>query len=123
MAAFPECVAIVDDELMILEAFAMLFEAMDVRVAFLALDGPTALQRIATAKPSPDVIIIDFRMPKMNGLELMREVRKIQPGIRIVFTSADEDIRQVALDAGADAFLTKPVKIETIMECIGARSS
>lgn len=72
-------------------------------------DGDKLLNRIGTHVP--DLIISDYNMPKMNGVELMRAVHKINDEIPVIFVSAflTKDIVLEALRAGAFGFVEKPV--------------
>jgi len=61
-------------------------------------------------------------MPLLNGLELLREIRKMEPGIKIAFSSGDDSVREEALASGCDGFLTKPAGVAEILECTGRLS-
>lgn len=72
------------------------------------------LERIKTFKPR--VIFMDHLMPGVNGMEATRLI-KVDPAckdIPVVYFSAQEDIRQLALDAGADDWLSKPFRVEDL---------
>lgn len=75
-----------------------------------AVDGLDGLNKAKAAKF--DMIIADLNMPNMNGLEMIREIRKlpIQTGTPIIFltTESDEAIKQEARAAGATGWLVKP---------------
>ncbi|WP_298291325.1 response regulator [Novosphingobium sp.] len=75
-----------------------------------AVDGLDGLNKARAAKF--DMIIADLNMPNMNGLEMIREIRKlpVQLGTPIVFltTESDEGIKQEARAAGATGWLVKP---------------
>jgi CheY-like chemotaxis protein len=113
-------VAIVDDDVELVRTYEMIFRRRQVPVSFVAYDGRSALDRFRDADARPAVVIIDYRMPLMSGLELTGEIKKLEPGTRIVFISADDSVRREALAAGADSFLKKPVGIKAIMECVGS---
>jgi adenylate cyclase len=75
-----------------------------------AADGPEALEK--TAGFEPDVILLDYMMPKMNGLEVIRRLRAIErhksiPIILLTAKATQED-KIAGLDAGADDYVTKP---------------
>lgn len=61
----------------------------------------------------PDVILMDMRMPRMDGLQATREIRKFNTSVPILAVTAFayEQDRQSALAAGCDGFLTKPVSV------------
>jgi FixJ family two-component response regulator len=118
MASDRRCVAVVDDDPVMVKTFELLFRHMDVPLAFAAMSGPAALEKMRNAEPKPGVVFVDYRMPLMSGLELMLELKKMESGAKVVFISGDEEIREEALRAGGDAFLKKPSKISEIMDCI-----
>jgi DNA-binding response OmpR family regulator len=86
-------------------------------VATAAADGQAALESYVTA-PAP-LLILDWEMPRMDGLELCRRIRSIERGDEafiIVITARDkmEDLTAV-LDAGADDYMSKPVTPDNLM--------
>ncbi len=74
-----------------------------------AADGPTSLDLVQ--KQTYDAVVIDYRMPGMDGAEVCRRIRQIQPKIREVFLTGFPSIDTVypAIEAGADHVLAKPV--------------
>ena len=114
----PASVAIVDDDPQLVKTYELLFQRRKVPIAFIAYDGFAALERFQKADPRPAVAIIDYRMPAMSGIDLMRELLKIEPTTRIVLISADDSVRQEAIDAGANVFLKKPAGLNEIMQSI-----
>jgi CheY-like chemotaxis protein len=83
-------------------------------------NGARALQA-ALAAPY-DIILMDVRMPEMDGLEATRRIRERvgenQPVIIAVTANALEGDRQMCLDAGMDDYLSKPVKIEVLQKTV-----
>ncbi|HAT31042.1 MAG TPA: hypothetical protein DCW29_09395 [Janthinobacterium sp.] len=77
-------------------------------------DGAAAVAVLEAAAPWPDLLLMDWRMPLMDGLALTRWVRargeRAQPRIVIMTASAFEEEKTAALAAGADAFLRKPIE-------------
>ncbi len=73
-----------------------------------ASDGIEALEKMA--QNSVDLIIADLNMPKMDGLELIRTIRKQNRDIPIIMltTQGDEESKRAGLDAGANVYLIKP---------------
>ena len=63
-----------------------------------------------------DLVVTDMRMPKMNGLELFRHIRKVDSNAKVILCSGDHMAREVdiALDAGAYGFLGKPFSINDL---------
>lgn len=83
-----------------------------------AFDGAEAVKIYSRLNPRPDILLMDYRMPIMDGISATRELKKIDPACRIIFLSADETARDEALAAGATQFLTKPVRFEALLENI-----
>jgi CheY-like chemotaxis protein len=86
-----------------------------------AADGPTALEVAATYKP--DVVILDIGLPRMNGYQVARELRK-QPATRkanlIALTGyGQEEARKQAQEAGFDHHLMKPVDPDELRAVLG----
>lgn len=100
-------VFVVDDEDFIRDLYRDVFESAGLTV-FVAGSGEEAINVIKTMKSPPDVIIMDHRMPGKNGIETTKEILRINPGVPIIFSSADGSVRQEALEAGACSFWTKP---------------
>jgi CheY-like chemotaxis protein len=111
-------IAIIEDNAEIVELYVMLAKALDMRVSFIACDGDVGVKAFREAASPPDVVLIDHRMPIKNGLEAMREMLALQPGVRFVFVSADEGMKAEAMAAGATAFLTKPASLKEISDAI-----
>ena len=68
----------------------------------------------------PDLILMDIRMPEMNGLDATRIIKEINPVIPVVALSAYafEDTINEAMDAGCNEFISKPFKMEHLIETI-----
>jgi two-component system response regulator HydG len=99
--------AAVDDDP---DALAILRAIMPAGIAVEGyLTGQECLNAIQ-ADP-PDIAILDLRLPDMDGIELLRRIRRIQPAIEVVLLSADysTDAAVAAIKAGASDYLTKPV--------------
>jgi len=67
------------------------------------------------------VILLDVRMPGIDGVETFRQIRRHQEGVRVIMMSAYtiEDLKEVALDEGAIAFMPKPLDVERVVKLIG----
>jgi DNA-binding response OmpR family regulator len=73
-----------------------------------AADGLAALE--LHARQRPDLVILDWMLPKLDGLEVMRQIRQVSPTIPVLMlTARDEEAdRVIGLEVGADDYLTKP---------------
>ncbi len=91
-----------------------------------AADGPAALA--LAAGTTYDAVVLDYRMPGMDGAEVCRRIRRAQPGIRGVFLTGFPTIDTVypAIEAGGERVLAKPVDPEELVgaleEQLGAAS-
>jgi len=97
---------IVDDEPLILEVLSEHFKPdYDVETA---LNGADALGAILRARP--DVVLLDINMPRMNGIEVLRDIKQIDESIAVIMVTANEQITLAAeaLTAGAFAYVPKP---------------
>ena len=68
----------------------------------------------------PDVTLLDLRMPVMEGVEAVRQIRAIEPGAKVIVLTtydADEDIAR-ALHAGAKAYVLKDISADALVDCI-----
>lgn len=68
-----------------------------------------------------DVILMDVRMPGINGVEAFRRIRRHREGVRVIMMSAYsvDDLKQAALEEGAIAFLPKPLDVQKVVAMIG----
>ncbi len=89
-----------------------------VKELYVAENGEEALK--AFPKFKPDIVLTDIRMPKMDGLSLIRETKEINPEIRTIIVSAHDDaeffLKAIAL--GVDGFLLKPIDKEKLFDQI-----
>ncbi|WP_424359646.1 response regulator [Methanocella sp. MCL-LM] len=108
-------IAIVDDERVIIEFYRKVFEMMGIPVAFIAYDGEDAVKKFQECSPRPQVMLMDYRMPIMDGLEAAKMIRSIEPDMKIIFVTADSGAREEAMKVGAAAFLEKPVGLKDIV--------
>jgi two-component system chemotaxis response regulator CheY len=111
-------VAIVDDEAQLIRTYELIFQRRQIPVSFVAGDGEAALRLFKESIPRPGVVLIDYRLPSMTGMELMRAIRKMDPDVKIVIISADDSVRKDALEGGALAFLKKPVPLQVIVSTV-----
>jgi DNA-binding NarL/FixJ family response regulator len=114
-------VIIVDDQAIVREGLVLLLRLLpDIEVAGAAASGAEALRMVATERP--DVVLMDLRMPKMDGVEATRRIRSEYPDIQVVVltTYSDDETVFAALRAGARGYLTKDARANEIAEAIAA---
>ena len=101
-------VFICDDQAVVCDGLEMILNAdTQIEVVGTAYDGAEALERIATAKP--DVVLMDLKMPGMNGIQATREIRRRYPHIRVLVLTTYSDDEWVfdAIRSGASGYLLK----------------
>ena len=79
-------------------------------------NGKNAVERVETGEKF-DLILMDIKMPIMNGLEATVKIKSIHPGIPVIAQTAYalSEEREQALDAGCDDYLTKPIRREDLV--------
>jgi len=111
-------IALVDDDKNILASVSMLLEQEGYHVRAFT-DGAAALTALTTTPP--DLAILDIKMPRMDGLELLRRLRQAQDLPVIFLTSKDEEIDELmGLNAGADDYIRKPFSQRLLLERVRA---
>ena len=90
-----------------------------------AADGREGLKALANEKP-PELALVDWNMPNMNGLEFIREIRKNAAfaSMQIVMVTTEVEMHQItaALEAGANEYVMKPFTEESFNEKLGLRT-
>ena len=110
--------ALVDDDENIVTSLKMFFEAEGYQVSSY-YDGQSALP--ALTETPPDIAIFDVKMPKMDGMELLRRLRQTSDMPVIFLTSKDEEIDEViGFNIGADDFVRKPCSNRLLSERVKA---
>jgi CheY-like chemotaxis protein len=115
-------VLIVDDEQMVRNTLRKMLERAGHRVQE-AEDGVQALQFLE--KRSPDLVICDIIMPNMEGIETLREVKKLSPKVKVIVISGGArsgslNYLSVAEKLGADAVMDKPFGSKKLIDTIAA---
>ncbi len=65
-----------------------------------------------------DAVLMDYRMPVMNGLDATNELLRLCPDLVIVFVSADDSIKRESLATGAKLFIPKPFEFDSLIYSI-----
>ena len=111
-------IALVDDDHNILTSLSMALKAEGFEVAKFS-EGQTALDYLSQNRP--DIGVFDIKMPRMDGLELLRKLRQTSQMPVVFLTSKDDEIDEVfGLKMGADDYITKPFSQRLLIERIRA---
>jgi DNA-binding NarL/FixJ family response regulator len=119
-------VMIVDDQTLLREGFRKLLELEpDIEVAGMAADGEDALalaEQLHASQTPPDVILMDIRMPRMDGITAVRALKTRWPETHIVIltTFDDDDLIYAGLRAGALGYLLKDCSAEQLTNALRA---
>jgi DNA-binding NarL/FixJ family response regulator len=103
-------VLLADDHRLILEGLRLAFEEVEgIEVVGMASEGRQVLPLIAGT--NPDVVLLDMRLPDMDGIACLERIRKLHPSVKVVMLSASTDPARVraALARGASAYIVKTV--------------
>ena len=115
----PESILIVEDEPSLQETLAYNLKK-DGYVVETVGDGLSALE--AARRLKPDLIILDIMLPKMDGFEVARILRKELTTAILMLTARDDEIdRVVGLEVGADDYLTKPFSMRELLARVKAQ--
>ncbi len=109
---------IVDDEAILHRLYKDVFSIKGHEVIADAFDGEEAIEKFVTLDPKPDVIILDHRMPNRDGMSCMKEILALEPEAKIVFISADANVRDQTMGNGAASFGLKPVTIRHMLDLV-----
>jgi DNA-binding NarL/FixJ family response regulator len=120
----PVRVLVVDDHALFRHGLVSVLQAAtDVEVVGEARDGMEAIEQAAALEP--DVVLMDVRMPSVNGIEAARRIRVAQPTVRVLMLTESEDDEDLfaAVRAGATGYLLKEVAIDEIADAIRSVAS
>jgi len=105
-----ERILVVDDEVEVCNALKEFLSLKKYEVET-ALNGPTALKKVENFKPH--IVLLDIIMPGMGGIDVLKKIRNVNPGIGIIMITAvtDEEIAKSTIKMGAYDYITKPVDL------------
>lgn len=115
----PINLVLVDDHPLMLKGLQLLFSTEpDLQVLACCTDGEMALEAVVSWQP--DILLLDLKMPKMNGLQVLRELRKFDPRPKVVLLTAglDEDEVLEAIQLGVRGVILKTMPPELLIQCI-----
>ena len=117
MESVEKRILVVDDETNMRATLADILSDEGYRIDT-AADGLSAVEMCA--QQNYDVVLLDVRMPGIDGVEAFRRIRRHNESIRVVMMSAysKDDLKRAVLDEGAIAFLSKPLDIENVIGLI-----
>jgi DNA-binding NarL/FixJ family response regulator len=112
-------VVICDDQAIVRDGLAMLLKLEpDIDVVGIAEDGAVAVETVA--KQKPDLVLMDLKMPVMNGVEATRQIKTLHPEVKVLVltTYADDEWVFDAIRAGASGYLLKDTPRDELIKAI-----
>ncbi|MDP1678602.1 MAG: response regulator [Candidatus Nitrotoga sp.] len=111
-------VMVVDDDSMMREMLKFILRSEDYPVIGEASNGQDAIALCARKKPG--LVLLDINMPKMDGMQVLEEIRKISPATIVLMVSAEATMDKVheAIEKGADGFVVKPLNPASVLNKI-----
>jgi len=111
MTESPSRMLVVDDEVEICDFLKMFFEERGYEVET-AVTGAEALEKTRAFRP--DIILLDIKIPVIDGLEVLKRVKALYPETSVIMVTAIETNEKIneALRLGADNYITKPLSLE-----------
>jgi len=111
-------IVIADDQVQTRRSLKALFASVrpEIKVVGEAGDGQEAVQQVENTRP--DVVLMDAKMPTMNGLEATRQIKARWPEVKVIFLTLNMLHPDAAWAAGADAFLIKGCSAEELVNTI-----
>ena len=112
-------ILLVDDQEMVLEVGKKMLQKLSYKV-IMARSGPEAVEVFAKKQNTIDLVILDMRMPNMNGGVVYERLKKISPNVKVLISSGyieNNSIRDL-MNKGCDGFIQKPFSLQELSERI-----
>jgi CheY-like chemotaxis protein len=110
-------IAIVDDNREVCSLLSEMLEHFGWGKPIVMHDGQDIVDAIENRNLEPDIILMDYNLPRMNGIDASREISKKCPNIRIIMITSDESIRSKAALQGLE-FLKKPFSFKALSQSL-----
>lgn len=114
-----ESILVVDDDPLLLRMTQIVLDGLGYRV-LLASSGRQALEMIAREEGKLDLVVLDLRMPDMDGMTVLREARGTFPSLRVLLVTgfATDNVLQTLAESGAVGVLEKPYDVDTFAAAV-----
>jgi two-component system chemotaxis response regulator CheY len=98
--------------------YRKIFEIKGIPISYVAYDGEEAVREFEAHNPRPCVVLMDYRMPVVNGVEATKRILRMGAETKVIFISADDTVREDAIRAGAVKFVQKPASVKEILNAV-----
>ena len=112
-----------DDDRTVLRLYKILLRSIGYKEIMIAHDGKEAVEKFRRSSEKPKIIIMDYRMPEMSGIDAMEEIFRMSEDPCVIFASADSSVKVQALSRGASAFLNKPFDVKRLLSLVREKMS
>jgi CheY-like chemotaxis protein len=110
-------IAIVEDEEALLTAYSDYLQRLGYDSVSTFANGEDLILAISQGKASPDLAIMDYRLPGENGIETAKQAAALRPTMKVVITTADDSVEAEAMKMGL-SFLQKPFSLTQLLQTI-----
>jgi CheY-like chemotaxis protein len=110
-------VAIVEDEEDLLSVYSTYLKSQGYDTVYVFANGEDFVKAVLEGKVSPDLVIMDYRLPGKDGIEVGKEVTELKPDIRVLVTTADDKVKRSASMLGFQ-FLLKPFTLRALVKAL-----
>ena len=113
-----EKILLIDDHTLFRAGLEDLLKRRGIEVIEAVGSGDEGIKKVAELKP--DIVLLDMRMPQMDGLMVLRQLRKNHPGLKVVMltTSGEDRDIQASYAHGASAYVVKPLDFGQFQEAV-----
>ncbi len=125
-------VLVIDDSLEAVNLIRAMLQELGLNQVFISKDGKDALDFLGACDDLVNVILCDWNMPRLNGIELLRQVRSVDPDFPFIMVTGGADLNQVkeARENGVTGYILKPFsarelekKLRAVARLLAARAA
>lgn len=109
---------LVDDNIDLLDLYSLILKRNHYEKVDCALNGEEAIKIFRELNEKPDFLLLDYRMPRLNGIDAAKEILKMNSECVIIMMSADTTVVEEAIRIGIKGFIKKPVEIPEFLRQI-----
>lgn len=116
-------VFIIENDISLQSLYEKILESNGFQVVGKETSGSAAIASLKSISKMPDIILMDYRMPKKNGIETTKEILQIDKNARIIIISGDLTVESEVLRQGAKLFIKKPFSYHELVKGIDRLSN